>query len=92
MTFHSHYVASYRQTMEIYGTDGDLFVSEFPDKLEYKKTNPSGGDEPIHDWTDKIPETDPCGEALRDFAAAVRERRQPLMNGRDGLRALELVF
>ena len=92
VTFHSHYVAAYRHAMEIYGTEGDLFVTEFPEKLEYKKTDLSGGNEPILDWTDKIPATDPCGEALRDFAVAVRERRQPIMNGRDGLRALELIF
>jgi len=30
-------------------------------------------------------------DALRDFARAVRERRQPSINGRDGLRAVELV-
>lgn len=92
VTFHSHYVAAYRHTMEIYGTEGDIFVTEFPDKLEYKKTDFTGGVEPVLDWTGKIPDLDPCGCAMRDFAAAVRERRQPLMNGRDGLRALELIF
>ena len=29
---------------------------------------------------------------MRDFADAVRERRQPVISGRDGLKALELIF
>lgn len=92
VTLHSNYVASYRHTMEIYGMDGDLFVTEHPDKLEYKKTDVSGGTEPILDWTGLIPDIDVCADSLRDFASSVRDRRQPLMNGRDGLRALELMF
>ncbi len=92
VTMHSHYVACYRHAMEIYGTEGDLFVSEYPEKLEYKKTDLSGALEPVHDWTEKIPRDDATGDYLRDFAGAVRERRQPLLSGADGLKALELVF
>ena len=94
VTLHSHYVASYRHAMEIYGTDGDLFVSECADKLEYKKTDLAGGFEPVHDWTEKIPVGDEESGAadMRDFADAVRERRQPVISGRDGLKALELIF
>jgi len=92
VTMHSHYVACYRHAMEIYGTEGDLFVTEHPEKLEYKKTDLSGAFEPVHDWTGKIPKHDATGDFMRDFAEAVRERRQPLLNGGDGLKALELVF
>lgn len=91
-TFHSHYVCSYRHAMEIYGTKGDLFITEFPDKLEHKITDLTSGFEPVHDITAKIPPSDAELESLRDFAQAVRERRQPKMNGREGLQALELVF
>jgi len=92
VTLHSHYVASYRHAMEIYGTDGDLFITEFPEKLEYKKTDLTGGFESVHDWTGQIPKTDNTGKDMRDFADAVRGRRQPRLNGRDGLAALELIF
>ncbi len=91
-TLHSHYVASYRHAMEIYGTQGDLFITEYPVKLEHKITDLTSGFEPIHDLTGKIPAADAEGDSLRDFAAAVRERRQPVMNGREGLKSLELVF
>ena len=91
-TFHSHYVASYRHAMEIYGTKGDLFITEFPDKLEHKITDLTSGFEAVHDLTEKIPPTDAEGDELRDFAKAVRERRQPAMSGREGLKSLELVF
>ena len=91
-TFHSHYVAAYRHTMEIYGTKGDLFITEHPDKLEYKATDLKSGFEPLYDIREKIPQTNAELESLRDFAAAVHERRQPKMNGREGLQAMELVF
>ena len=91
-TLHSHYVASYRHSMEIYGTHGDLFITEYPDKLEHKITDLTSGFEPVHDLTDKIPDPDAESASLRDFAAAVRTRSQPEMNGREGLRSLELVF
>ncbi len=91
-TFHSHYVASYRHAMEIYGTKGDLFITEFPDKLEHKITDLASGFEPVHDLTDTIPPTDAEGDALRDFALSVRARRQPAMSGREGLKSMELIF
>ena len=91
-TFHSHYVASYRHAMEIYGTKGDLFITEFPDKLEHKLTNLTSGFEPVQDLTKNIPPTDAERDALRDFAQAVSERRQPAMSGREGLKSLDLVF
>ena len=91
-TFHSHYVACYRHAMEIYGTKGDLFITEFPDKLELKMTDLTSGFEPVHGLTEGIPPTDAEGDSLREFAAAVRERRQPLMSGREGLNSLDLVF
>jgi predicted dehydrogenase len=91
-TLHSHYVCSYRHSLEIYGTKGDLFITEFPTKLEHKITDLTSGFEPVHDLTDKIPPSDAEADSLRDFAAAVRKRRQPRMSGREGLRAMELVF
>jgi predicted dehydrogenase len=91
-TFHSHYVACYRHAMEIYGTRGDLYITEFPEKLEHKITDLTSGFEPVHDLTSRIPPSDAELDSLRDFAAAVRERRQPRMSGREGLASLELVF
>jgi predicted dehydrogenase len=91
-TLHSHYVASYRHSMEIYGTKGDLFITEHPDKLEHKITDLTSGFEPTHDLTAKISNIEAESESLRDFAFAVREGRQPDMNGREGLKSLELVF
>jgi predicted dehydrogenase len=84
-TLHSHYVASYRHAMEIYGTHGDLFITEYPDKLEHKITDLTSGFEPTHDLTAKISNTEAESESLRDFAFAVREGRQPDMNGREGV-------
>jgi predicted dehydrogenase len=46
----------------------------------------------VQDLTKNIPPTDAEGDALRDFAQAVRERRQPAMSGREGLKSLDLVF
>lgn len=91
-TLHSHYVASYRHAMEIYGTKGDLFITEFPDKLEHKITDLTSGFESVHDLTREIPPTDAESDSLRDFAMAVRERRQPAMSAREGLKSLELIF
>ena len=91
-TLHSHYVASYRHTLEVYGTAGDLFISEHPTRLEYKATDLEAGYEPIEDLTAHIPASNSEIESLLDFAAAVRERRQPTMSGREGLISLELVF
>lgn len=92
VTFHSHYVASYRHAMEIYGTKGDLFITEAPEKLEHKVTDLTSGFEPVTDITSTIPQCEAEADSLRDFASAVRERRQPEMNGREGLKSLELVF
>ncbi|MCE9613910.1 MAG: Gfo/Idh/MocA family oxidoreductase [Lentisphaerae bacterium] len=91
-TLHNHYVASYRHALEIYGTRGDFFITEYPVKLEHKVTDLASGFEPVHDLTAGIPPSDAEGDALRDFARAVRERRQPAMNGREGLKSLQLVF
>jgi len=103
VTLHSHYVASYRHAVEIYGTKGDLFITEHPTRLEHKISDLTSGFEPVHDITSQIPysESDSSGSkeiakaevnSLRDFAYAVRERRQPQMNGREGLKSLDLVF
>ena len=92
VTFHGHYVASYRHMMEIYGTTGGLYISEHPDRLEHKTTDLTTGREECQDITAQIPPSDAETEMLRDFALAVRERRQPRMNGREGLKSLELVF
>ena len=92
VTLHSLYVAAYRHVMEIYGTKGDLFINDQPEKLEQKFTDLKTDFEPVFDIREKIPPTDAEGNSLRDFAAAVREKRQPKMNGREGLKTLELVF
>jgi len=91
-TLHSHYVAAYRHAMEIYGTKGDLFITEYPIKLEYKATDLTAGFEPVYNIIEKIPKSSGEHASLIDFADAVRERKQPLMNGREGLKSLELVF
>jgi predicted dehydrogenase len=92
VTLHCHYVASYRHGMEIYGTSGALFVTQYPDRLEYKQTDVATGREAMEEITPRIPVSNAEREALCDFADAVRERRQPAMNGREGLTSLELVF
>ena len=91
-TLHSHYVASYRHALEIYGAKGDLFITEFPTKLEHKITDLTSGFEPVHDLTAKILPSAAELDSLREFAAAVRERRQPVMSGREGLKSMELIF
>ena len=78
--------------MEIYGTKGDLFITEYPIKLEYKATDLTAGFEPVYNIIEKIPKSSGEHASLIDFADAVRERKQPLMNGREGLKSLELVF
>jgi predicted dehydrogenase len=75
--------------MEIYGTKGDLFITEYPLKLEQKLTDLTSGLEPAYDIRKTIPPTDAESDSLRDFAAAVRERRQPKLNGRAGLMAVQ---
>ena len=63
-TLHSHYVASYRHSMEIYGTQGDLFITEYPDKLEHKITDLPSSFEPVHDITGQILASDAESESL----------------------------
>lgn len=91
VTLHSHYVASFRHAMEIYGTKGNLVAEQFPTRLRLQQTDLGAGREWTEDLTGSLDDTDAESESLRDFARAIRERRQPLMNGRDGLEALELV-
>ena len=91
VTFHSHYVASYRHGMEFYGTHGTLLISEYPTRIEFKETDWEGNPEPLQNIIDLVKPVEAERDALRDFARAVRERRQPSINGRDGLRAVELV-
>jgi len=92
VTFQSHYVASYRHAMEIYGTHATLLVSEHPMRLELKETCWKSGPEPLCNIIDCVPATDATSESLCDFAEAVRERRQPEMNGRHGLWAIESLY
>jgi 1,5-anhydro-D-fructose reductase (1,5-anhydro-D-mannitol-forming) len=91
-TLHCHYVASSRYAMEIYGTRGSLFISEYPTKLEHKITDLKEGLEPVHDLTKTILETKAELRSLCDFADAVRDRKQPAMSGREGLKSLKLVL
>jgi len=91
-TFHSSYVSCYRQAMEIYGTEGNLVIEEHPDRLIHKETNLNARREPTINLTGCIPKSDAEKNSLIDFSRAVREQRQPLVNGRNGLEALEIVF
>lgn len=91
-TLHSHYVAAYRHAMEIYGTKGDLYITEYPVKLEYKATDLTAGFEPVYNIIEKVPKTEAELESLRDFAQAIREKRQPKMSGREGLISMDMVF
>lgn len=93
VTFHSHYICSYRHSLEIYGTAGGIYCTESPTSLQLKQTCNKAGAEVLADLTADIPETNARLDALVDFAHAVRQRRQPvMMNGRMGLEALEMVF
>lgn len=93
VTFHSHYVCSYRHAVEIYGMHGGLFCTESPTSLHLKRTDPESGQESLSDITAETLPGNRRGESLADFAAAVRERRQPaMMNGELALKALEMVF
>jgi len=91
-TLHSHYVAAYRHAMEIYGTKGDLFITEYPTKIELKKTDLTAGFEPTYNIIEKVPKSMAEHESVIDFADAVLEKRQPFMNGREGLKSIQLVF
>jgi len=93
VTFHSHYVCSYRHAVEIYGMRGGLFCTESPTTLLLKQTEHGSGRESLADITAEIPAVNRRVDSLADFAAAVRERRQPVpMNGEYALAALEMVF
>ncbi len=93
VTFHSHYICSYRHSLEIYGTTGGIYCTEAPISLQLKQTCAREGAEVMTDLTAEIPGSNARAEALIDFAQAVRQRRQPMkMNGRMGLEALEMIF
>ncbi|MCC6581077.1 MAG: Gfo/Idh/MocA family oxidoreductase [Phycisphaeraceae bacterium] len=91
-TFHSHYVASYRHALEIYGAHGGLWISEYPLRVELKTTQFEPFKEEVRDITSEMPPSDKELDALRDFAIAVRERRQPITSGREGYKAMKLVL
>ena len=91
-TLHCHYVTAYSHGLSVFGTGGNLYVSDFPTKVLWQKRSPNQGVEKIEDLGSMLPLTDGETVALREFATAVREHRQPQPNGRDGLAALELVF
>lgn len=92
VTLHNHYVTSYHHGMDIFGTDGNLYITEHPVRLQIKRRGAVNAIEPVEDLTDLIPNTHAEKNSLVDFAHAVREHRQPVMNGREGLQALELIF
>jgi len=91
-TLHCHYVTAYRHSLEIYGTKGNLYLTEYPARLLWQRRSGTHGVEMLEDLSDQLPTDSSESEALCEFAEAVRERRQPKTNGRDGLAALELVI
>lgn len=91
-TLHCHYVCSYRHAMEIYGTKGNLFISHFPDKLEFQQIDASSSREITTNLTDDIPKYNMETEYLKDFALSIQEKRQPRVNGQTALKSIELLF
>lgn len=90
-TLHCHYVTGYHHGLCIYGTEGNLYLTDYPVSLQWQKRSPTSGVETPVDLTVPSPGKSAVSESLREFARAVREHRQPIPNGRDGLVALELV-
>jgi predicted dehydrogenase len=50
-----------------------------------------GGKARIEPVRIRVPEGDPLGLEIADFLAAIRERREPLVNGEDGREAHRLA-
>jgi UDP-N-acetylglucosamine 3-dehydrogenase len=71
-------------TLEIVGMNGTLSLNAFSQRI-HTYTNEEGYQH--HFWGDDMDEG-----LIRDFAATVRENRQPSITGLDGLRAVEVAF
>lgn len=72
----------------------DMYVSVDygAQELEVWRLRPRPGERPaIEGGAVPVTKDEPLGRELKDFVAAIRERRQPLVTGADGLRALTLA-
>lgn len=81
-------------SLEVFGRDGYIVVeglggSYGPERLRIGLRNPAGG--VPHEEDVPLRGDDPWRAEWDEFLAAIRERRQPLANGDDGLRALTLA-
>lgn len=91
-TLHCHYVTAYHHGITVFGTEGNLYLTDYPTSLLWQKRSPTSGVETAVEIAVPLVDESEPDEALCEFAAAIREERQPQPNGRDGLEALELVI
>ncbi len=82
-------------SFEIFGTEGYLFINGLggsygPETLEFGKRKPEGGRPDVEEF--KYEATDKSWELeWNEFRTAIKEHREPLKNGVDGLRANQVV-
>jgi predicted dehydrogenase len=80
--------------LRVFGGDAYCSVDMDARTVEASRLRRDGAAPRIEPLAISVPEGDPLGLELEDFAAAVRERREPLVNGeaaRDALRLAGLV-
>jgi predicted dehydrogenase len=80
--------------LRVFGGDAYCSVDMDARTVEASRLRRDGATPRIEPLAVPVPEGDPLGLELEDFAAAVRERREPLVNGeaaRDALRLAGLV-
>ncbi|MGQ9515109.1 MAG: Gfo/Idh/MocA family protein [Thermoproteota archaeon] len=74
--------------VELYGERGYIYI----DNRNCNKTifGEKGGDQVVYDYSDKPDES--WKLELEEFVCAIRERRRPLGDGYDGLRAVQMAY
>jgi len=82
-------------SFELYGTDGYLRIeglggSYGPESIEFGRRNKGGGRPEIEVF--EYPQEDVSWvKEWQEFKSAIRENRQPIGNGEDGLRANQVI-
>lgn len=82
-----------QRRIRVFGANGYHALDYIGQQLEVVRTEPNGGGRP-QIVMEKLPvePRPPLDAELTDFAQVVRERRAPLVNGRDGLNALKIAL
>lgn len=94
VTQQAYHVTAYEHAKRIYGTNGTLYTSEFPDAVYYQARRTDGGEEArVRLDLSQAPDADVSGLAnVMHWARAIRGEGRPDPSLLDGARAMAVIF